>query len=155
MPSISPGENRARSSRTCALMVTTSILSTAGGLEPSCAWLMAAGSSLAAAAGSVSQPTTIRAIDRRFIAGSVSRSSENNEVRAGKFLAPGRDRRGGALPRGKRFSTPHQVRGRLSLETALGRPLQHRLFARLGRFAEIMGGIDQRNMGKRLREVSG
>src|SRR5258708_7380228 len=37
----------------------------------------------------------------------------------------------------------------------LRRPLHRRLLARLLRLAEIVGGIDQRDMGQGLREVSG
>src|ERR1700730_4594441 len=87
LPSISPGENEARSKRTCAFTVTASILSAAGGFEPNSALLIAAVSTPAPAAGSTSQPERTAEMNRRIIRQASDNGPKDNEFWADKFLA--------------------------------------------------------------------
>src|SRR6266480_1323915 len=130
LPSISPGENRARSSRTPAFTMTGSILSAAAGFERNSALLMVAASSLAAVAGNTSQPETTAVTSRR-----ITRPPSTKVLRATKFgLA--------SSPTGETVSE-------------LRRPLHRRFLDRLLGNAEIVRGVDQRDMGQGLREIAG
>src|SRR4051794_37193581 len=91
LPSISPGENRARSSRTCAFARAGSILSLLTGLERNSALLIAAAPRLAADAAMMSQPKTMLAANRRTIRQSPAHAG-NNEFKAERF--PARERPG-------------------------------------------------------------
>src|SRR3954453_15567233 len=131
-PSISPGENSALSSSIWTFTIAASILSS-DGLGRNSALLIAAASRPAARGGPTNQHKKTAAANRRAIRQPPAQLSDDNEVRTHKFLLVVR-------------RTP----GRLLL-----RPLHRRLFAGPHRIADVMRGIDQRDMRQRLREISG
>src|SRR6266436_2640251 len=137
LPSISPGENRARSRRTWSLTTTASTLSSAGSFARYSAPLMAAASRPAPRAGNTSQVDKIVATNRRII-----RQPPANLMIRNWALAS---------------STPYRSEGRPSPPASplLLRPLHRRLFDRLFGIAEVMSCIDQRDVGQRLREIAG
>src|SRR5882672_5152300 len=140
LPSISPGENWARSSRTCSLMTTASILSV-GSFARYSALLTAVASMLAPAAGNASQTDKIAATNKRTIRQPPAKIPENKNSGARGFRWAAR-------------TAAHHMRRPKPIPPLL-RPLHRRLLHRLFGIAEVMRGIDQRDVGERLREIAG
>src|SRR6266478_1555420 len=132
LPSISPGENWARSSRTWAFTTAGSALSSAAGFERSSALLMAAASMPAAVAGSTSHPKKMVATNKRIIRQPPADMTTINFGLASS--AAGSARR---------------------VFQSLRRPLHRRLLDRFLGVAEVLGGIDQCDMRQRLRKIPG
>src|ERR1700730_394153 len=136
LPSIAPGENRARSRRTWILMAAPSMLSVES-FELYSALLMAAASRLAATAGNTSQPKKMVATNTRII----------RQPRKAIVIIRHQQALGPQVPHSRK--TPRRQSGPLL------RPLSHRFLHRLAGVAEIVCSIDQRDMRQRLREISG
>src|SRR3954452_17008529 len=93
LPSISPGEKRARASCTSALTMTGSIFSLAFGFlvfgVARYSGLLIRAASMAAAAGKTNQPKKTVANKQRIISQPPAKAHTDNELGAGKFLPKG------------------------------------------------------------------
>src|SRR5712664_1587431 len=145
LPSISPGENWARSSRTCSLMTTASILSV-GSFARYSALLTAVASRLAPAAGNASQADKIAATNRRTIRQPPAKIPEKK--------IPENKNSGARGFRWAARTAAHHMRRPKPIPPLL-RPLHRRLLHRLFGIAKVMRGIEQRDVGERLREIAG
>src|SRR6202048_962139 len=152
--------------------MTASILSSVEGFERYSALLIAAASRPAPAAGNTSQPKKMIATSQRIIRqpsakclttmkfGLASSSPakqrrvrKHDERRLTSPRVPAKRANGsGAWP--ARCQAP-QAQAGPTYFPPLRRPLHHRLFDRLFGIAEIMRGIDQCDVGQRLREIPG